>query len=266
MLNRWNIIFNIVVMLFWIYFWNSKDKKIFFNPYLNSIMGYTTKAVNYLRPLTGQLSMKYTALIAMFLLLVLRAFLRPLFYGGVSIGFLEWNISVDSIPIAIAFSFVVFIKFLIPFFALATLYVHDAEANCSPEESVLFVLANPFSYITRNARPVVLFVFVFLLLVIMNFVSPLYARANGYIQNEVGFNVVLMLISTLHELIGVLSMLYSFCIVLIVFSWISLFTGSTNLAGFSRSWLYFIMGPLKNVHLAIGPFDLTPLIFIFGLS
>ncbi|MDA3800304.1 MAG: hypothetical protein PF692_14655 [Kiritimatiellae bacterium] len=210
--------------------------------------------------------MKYTALIAMFLLLVLRAFLKPLFHGGVSIGFLEWNLSVNSIPIAVAFSFVVFIKFLIPFFALATLYVHDTEEKCTSEETVFFILAKPFSFLTRNTRPIVLFVFVFVLLVVMNFISPLYESANGYMQNKVGFNVVLMLISTLYELIGVLSMLYNFCIVLIIFSWISLFTGSPNLAAFSRSWLYFIMGPLKNVHLQIGPFDLTPLLFIFGLQ
>jgi len=265
MLNRWNMIFNILVLLFWLYFWSGRNKKIFFNPYLSSIMGFTSKAVNYLRPLTGSLPITYTALIAMFLMLVLRAFLGPLFEPHLNIGLLSWNIQTGSLPTSIACSFIIFLKFLIPLFALSTLYVHDKEEYCPSEESVFLFLAKPFSYLNRNIRPLVLLLFVILLLILMNFISPLHVISNGNMPIEVGGNIVLILVSALYQLIGVLNVMYQFCIFLIIFSWIALFTGSAQLASFSRSWLYFLMGPIKNMHLAIGPFDLTPLIFIFGI-
>jgi hypothetical protein len=229
-------------------------------------MGFTSKAINYLRPLTGHLPTTYTALIAMFLLLFLRAFLGPLFNPQLSIGLLSWNIHTVTIPTSIAFSFIVFLKFLIPFYTLSALYIHDKQDLGSSEESVILTFAKPFSLLNRNIRPVVLIISVFLLIILMNFISPLSETQNGYMQNEVGNNFALIFISALYELIGVLDFIYRFCIFLIIFSWIALFTGSANLAAFSRNWLYFLMGPLKNVHLAIGPFDLTPLIFIFGIN
>ena len=265
MANRWNMIFNIFVMLFWLYFWSGRNKKIFFNPYLSSIMGFTSNAVNYLRPLTGSLPITYTALITMFLLLVIRAFLGPLFEPQLTIGLLSWNIQTVGLPTSIACSFIIFMKFLIPFYALSTLYVHDKEEYCPPEESVFLFLAKPFSYLNRNLRPLILLLFVIVLLFLMNFISPLHVRSNGNMPIEVGENIVLIFVAALYQLIGVLNVIYQFCIFLIIFSWIALFTGSAQLASFSRNWLYFLMGPIKNMHLAIGPFDLTPLIFIFGI-
>ncbi len=265
MVNRWNMIFNIFIMLFWLYFWSSHNKKIFFNPYLSSVMGFTSKAVNYLRPLTGALPLAYTALIAMFLLLVLRAFLNPLFEPWLTIGLLSWNIRTVSLPTSIACSFIIFLKFLIPFYALSTLYVHDKDNHCLPEEEVFLFLSKPFSYLNRNLRPVVLLLFVIVLLILMNFISPLHANIPGYMPIEIGGNIALIFVSALYQLIGVLNVMYQFCIFLIIFSWIALFTGSTQLSTFSRSWLYFLMGPIRNMHLAIGPFDLTPLIFIIGI-
>ncbi len=53
---------------------------------------------------------------------------------------------------------------------------------------------------------------------------------------------------------------------LIIGSWVAMFTGAHGLMMFCRNWTDTLMGPLRRYPLRIGPLDLTPIVMIFLLE
>jgi uncharacterized protein YggT (Ycf19 family) len=48
--------------------------------------------------------------------------------------------------------------------------------------------------------------------------------------------------------------------------WIGMATNASNLGWMCAEWLDHLLGPLRRYPIRIGMFDLTPLVFFFGLG
>jgi uncharacterized protein YggT (Ycf19 family) len=73
-------------------------------------------------------------------------------------------------------------------------------------------------------------------------------------------------ISALACWVSVLPVLAWIVVILVIGSWLSLFSNSNRLALFCREWLDMFMGPLRNYPIRIGMLDLTPLVVIFAIQ
>jgi uncharacterized protein YggT (Ycf19 family) len=78
--------------------------------------------------------------------------------------------------------------------------------------------------------------------------------------------IVCSFLSALAAWTDVLHIIRSLMIVLIIGSWVSMFTQSHALMMFCRDWIDFIIGPLRRYPLRLGPIDLTPIVMIFALE
>ena len=128
------------------------------------------------------------------------------------------------------------------------------------------ILARPFSTVRAELRPLLLLAMGMLMAGALSLVD---ADAHGASPFEGSAPTAILFHFILSALAGwtnVLMVVHSFALLLIIGSWVSMFTASQPIAFFCREWLDFLMGPLRRYPIVIGTFNIMPLIFMFAIG
>ena len=72
-------------------------------------------------------------------------------------------------------------------------------------------------------------------------------------------------LSALIMWVSILPLIASLLTVVIIGSWIAMFSGSTSTMYVCNEWMTFLLGPLRRYPIRIGMLDLTPLIALLAL-
>lgn len=258
--GSWDTLYNILLFVFWFRIWTHDDRTVYFNHYLSQLNRLAEGAVNFLKPVFFGLSGRSISLIALSILLALRAASYP--HGALTQvdmgGFVAYSPDVSSVLSCLAFSALSLGLFLFKLWGLSLVYSWVPLSRSQPPAVVLRGMAMPFSRIQARLKPLVLVAFGCFLALMLRSLSD---NASAW---NVSFARLIAL--SLAEWVDVLLLARTLMILLIIGSWISMFAASPGIAVFCREWLEFFLGPLRRYPLRLGMFDLTPLIFFFALG
>ena len=269
-----DLIFNVILFLFWIRIWGRQDRLAFFNPYILALGRLPLAAINMLQPAFRRLPERVVAILIFVLLIVLRALAGPQDTGlwHITMGFASMSLPPEAGPGSyVLFSLLSFAAFLFRVWGLSILYL--AFASIPPAQqtgAALHFMSMPFTRINQTWRPAVLLgvgMVIGLLAVIglHTAITVIGVRASGPLiagdlSSRTFVQTFLMACSGWTDILLVMQ---QFMIIFIIGSIISMLTGSGSVSFLCREWIDFLLGPLRNYPLRIGMFDLTPWIFIF---
>jgi uncharacterized protein YggT (Ycf19 family) len=261
--NSWDTLFNILLLIFWFRIWERDDRSTTINPYIASLHRLSDAVVNFLRPVFFVLSPRMIAAVSLVFLIALRAFAAPREEGAweLILGFsnVVRQPTGDSVNSFLLFSLLSFALFLFKLWGLSLIFVRaDSGAQSENTTAALFQLARPFSDLRYEWRPGVLFVFGCLLVAAMDLVG-------GIEGGSAPYQPLRCAVLALACWVSILSVVIQIIFLLIIGSWVSLFTSAQNIMFFCKDWMDFFLGPMKNYPLRIGMLDLTPLAFMFLL-
>ena len=274
--GSWDTVFNILMLVFWVHAWMPESNQILFNPYLASVRRLASAIAGFLRPAFFGLSERGVAAIAFVLLLVLRAFAAPREHNAWVLRFgFEWRqpdiAGAADYVLYSALSFAIFIFML---WGVTLIFVRGrADTDSRHTTATLHNLAQPFTRLPYEWRPGILLVFGVAIGLLLNFsgqptnLSPFHGLNAAFTTEQV-FSARLILqcaISALSAWVEILAILVQAMIVLIIGSWVAMFTGSQTIMFFCREWLDLIMGPMRNYPIRIGMIDLSPIVMFFIL-
>jgi uncharacterized protein YggT (Ycf19 family) len=173
------------------------------------------------------------------------------------------------------FSMLSFGAFLFRLWGVSLLFTW-AGAGRSQEHTVsmLHYLSRPFSDIRIEWRPLVLTLYGAVLVVLLSrFGRPAPPELTMGLPGSLvwtggrvlssGIKTVIL---TLTAWVQLLPLLQSLMLLLIIGSWISMFTHSQSLAMLCRDWIHLLLGPLRGRPVRIGMFDLSPILFFFAIG
>lgn len=262
----WETLFNTLLLVFWFAAWNAADRATLFNPYLGPLH-------RWIDALTGRLGRlglhpgRGTAAGVFALLLLGRSALVAA--GGhwpVQMGFLGGALRGGSVFTALMYSPLSFCLFLFQVWSLSVIYVHTRRGvSFNNTSDALSSVSRPFTDVRPDLRPLVLMGFGMAIALVLQYTAGDLPQA-GSPNAVVALTLARAFVVTLAAWTSVLLLLRSILIVLIIASWVSMFTGTHALMAVSRDWLDFLLGPLRNLPLRIGMFDLTPIVMIFALD
>ena len=261
--NSWDTLFNILLLIFWFRIWAREDRNSTFNPYIASLQRLSDAVVNFLRPVFFVLSPRMIAIVSLIFLVALRAFAAPREDMGwrLVVGFQnEFRQPLgDSVNAFLLFSILSFGMFLFKLWGLSLIFVRSGSGMRSDNTTAAFYqLARPFSNLRYEWRPGVLFIFGCLLVAALDLVA-------GVEGGSVSFHALRCAILAMASWVSILSVVVQIVILLIIGSWVSMFTSAQNIMTFCREWMDFFLGPMRKFPLRIGMLDLTPIAFIFLL-
>jgi uncharacterized protein YggT (Ycf19 family) len=240
--------------------WSGNDRDVVFNVYLSPLTRMADRVVGYLRPAFGPTPPAVIAGLVIVFILALRALAAP--RGGhweVSLGF-ESATAGQGIVSAAAFSVLSYAAFLFKVWCVSLLYARAHGASgFSHAHGVLHHLARPFSGIRIDLRPLVLFVAGVVIAFTLNFFG-------GWPDNPAPSVALKLGISSLAGFVNAVEVVLSLLMLLIIGSWVSVFTGSRAIMSFCRDWIDLLMGPMRRYPVRIGMLDLSPLIFFFAVQ
>lgn len=273
--GTWDLVFNLLIFLFWFRVWNADDREVVFNPHLSPLGRFADAAVDFLRPVFFGLEGRLIALIALLFLIVLRAAAVPdRALWSLTLG-VERHVDTASIPSAILFSLLSFAVFLFKLWGLSLIYVRGPDGvGVDRTAAALHRLAKPFTDIRLELRPWCLLAAGMALVALIDragFPAPVRPRASPSLpvilhwQSGIPALAARLALLSLAGWVSVLSVLQSFMILLIIGSWAAMFTGSPGIMLFCREWMDLILGPLRRYPLRLGMFDLSPILFFIGL-
>lgn len=276
--DTWDTFFNILLLFFWFRLWSRDDRSLFFNPFLAGITRVTDSVFHFLRPAFLGLPARGVAVIAILLLLALRAFAAPRAPAGwlLRIGFELREPHTSQLISFLAFTLLSFAIFLFKLCGLSLLFLRpDSGTDGQRTTSAFHALTQPFTSIPFYLRPPALFVFGIAIGVAVNMAgqpanSPTDAALSAFGSlSPAGISPALIVrcaVSAVAGWVDVLALLVQLMIGLIIGSWVALFTGAPAVAGFCREWTDFLLGPMRRYPLQVGSLDLTPIIFIVLLN
>jgi len=255
--GRWDTLFNFLVLFFWFGIWNSGERNTFFNPFLAPLAKGLNWTVKFLAPVFPGLSPRAVFSVALVVLLAMRGLAAP--QNGVwilGIGFERANVDTNAMGYCLAFSALSFGIFVFKLWGLSLIYVRTAHgASATHTTGALYALARPFSDIRPEHRPWVLWLSGTVLALLLH-------RAGAIGPPVCGSLVMRAAISALAGWVNVLAVIQGLVILLIIGSWVSMFTGSHVLMFMCREWLDLLLGPLRRHPVRLGMLDLSPLVFL----
>ncbi len=272
----WDTFFNLFLLAFWFHLWTGSDFRLSYNPYLGTFRRLTNAVIAFLKPAFVVLSERAVALVAILMLLTLRAFAAPHTDSGwiLHVGF-EWRQpqegDMGSFLIFTLLSFAVFL-FRLWSFAIVFLRTDAHDAQQQPT-SALHALCEPFVRIPYLWRPPALLAFGMILVAALSLSGPP-THLSPYTQGLVVLPspsasptfIVGCLISAMRGWVEVLSLLVQMMLIFIIGSWVGLLTGTPAVSLACREWTDTLLGPLRRYPLRIGMIDLSPLIYIVVLG
>ena len=281
--TTWDTLINIIILLFWHRVWATDVRTAALNPHLASLQRFSNAILGFLKPAFFVLSERMIAVMAVIFLLLLRAFAAPReafdstsHYDGwrIYMGFEVHLPGADSTNTFFMFSVCSFVLFLFKLWGLSLIYVRrDTYVHAQNTTDTFYQLSRPFSSVRYEWRPGILFVIGILLVFLLHFIGPTLLfhsqGKQGLLHNHGTIDTILVLrcaVTALATWIDALSVLIQLIIVFIIGSWVGMFTGNQGVMFFCREWMDFLMGPLRKYPMRIGPVDLSPLVFIIGIS
>jgi len=273
--RTWDTLSNILLMIFWFRIWTGDDRSLHFNTYLAPLGKISESAVKFVRPVLFGLQSRMVAVVSLVFLIAFRA---VLFHGTSRSGNSPWLLGFGfeingtipgTLPAFMVFSVLSFAIFLFKVWGFSLIYVRGGTSSFSNTTNALYHVSRPFSDFDMRFRPFVLLGLGILLAVLLNVAGTRLYAPGSPIQSDPTSGLAAVLrysVSTIAEWVRLLVVLRSLIILLIIGSWVSMFTGSRGIAFFCRDWLDMLMGPLRRYPLRIGTLDLTPLIVILAIQ
>ncbi|MCE9615654.1 MAG: YggT family protein [Lentisphaerae bacterium] len=275
--STWDSLFNLLLLIFWIRVWTRDERETIFNPYLAASNRLTGAVLHFLRPAFFMMPERLVSLIAMLFILALRAFVAPRAESGwvLHLGF-EWRQAHEAgLTTFLTFTVISFAIFIFKIWGVSLLFLRDdSRTVLSHTYGALQAVSRPFVQVPYPLRPAILLVCGICLTIVLNLVGyP--TRLNPYLPPDAlagavpGLNATLVwraLISALSGWVEVFSAMIQTLVILILGSWIAMFTGSPSISHACRDWTDLLMGPMRRYPVRIGAFDLSPVVYIFILG
>lgn len=272
--STWDLLLNVLMMLFWFRIWMPEERDLYFNPHLSSLWRFSEQVILSLRSIFSRTPAPLIALAALLFLLVFRGLT---FYGLamrspdatwlLRLGFLENHLYPGNTGVVtfLAFSVLSFAIFLFSFWGVAVLYAGKKNSGFNHATETLYHLSRPFSLVATEARPLVLLLFGVLLGFLLNL--DVTGGSSSFLADNLTLaNLTKYTVSALQGWVKILVVVQMFMIVLIIGSWVSMFAASQELAFFCKDWIDLLLGPLRRFPLRLGPLDLTPIVFYFAIG
>jgi uncharacterized protein YggT (Ycf19 family) len=270
----WDTLFNMLMLLVWFRLWvDAGERQVVFNPHLAPLGRMADGIVGFVRSAFASVPPRVVAGLGVVLLVLLRALIVP--------GKADWRLSMgferiarlDGVAPAVLFSVLSFAAFLFRIWGVSLLYCRSHGAPSDRTSGALHCLSLPFTAIKPELRPFVLLLMGGVIVSLADVVgtAPTVPSAESMhvaIDWESPIPVVPLVQTIILSLAGwaqVLLLLQYVMIMLIIGSWVSLFTSSASLMMFCRDWTDMLLGPLRTHRVHIGAFDLSPLVFFIGL-
>jgi len=266
--STWDTFFNLVLLIFWFQVWNKGERRAYFNPFLASLAHLSNSAVSYVRPVFVGVRDNIIAAFIVAFLIVFRALLvsRGAIWG-IAIGFHMSRAVTSNLLGCVVFSVVSFGFFLFQIWAISLIYVQKRHPTAAshPVETI-DVLSRPFTDIPAHLRPVSLLAYGSVLVILLaRFGVPVTMSMQGALVPPLS-SMLQTPICALAAGVDMLLVLRGFLIVLIIGSWVSMFSMSPGVTNFCREWMDLMLGPFRRYPLRVGMIDLTPLVAIFAVQ
>jgi len=261
----WDTLFNLVLLLFWSALFTRDERELTGNPFLVNIDRLQRGTIGFIQPILPFLGRRMVALACLVFLVVFRGFALPAnAEWALQLGFTAARFQSGTVLTRLTFSVVSFALFLFKLWGISLIYVHRTrDAGFRPSSDALCKLARPFTDLKVPVRPAALLALGMLLAYAVSTIGrPLNPTAGTsvVVQGARSFTLALS------GWVAVLQIVQSCLLLMIIGSWVSMFTGSHGLAQFCREWIDLLIGPIRRYPLRIGMLDLTPLVFMIGLG
>jgi uncharacterized protein YggT (Ycf19 family) len=272
--STWDTLFNLLLVTFWFRVWTDEsDRNVHFNPYLAPVARLSRTVLHFLEPVFLGLRPRAVALIAMLVVITFRALVAPRQAEWILTLGLDRQPVVGSLPHILAFSAISFGCFLFRLWGISLLFTWvGAHRSQEHPVSMLHYLSRPFSDVRIGMRPLVLLVYGAVLILLLDqfgqpartaFGLPGALSWSGDAAVSSFFKLLILAIAAWVQLLPVLQ---SLMLMLIIGSWISMFTHSHGLAMLCRDWINVLLGPLRRYPIRIGMIDLSPIVFFFVIG
>lgn len=273
-----DLLFNMVVMLFWFRLWNRDPRMAALNPYLSGLVTFSQPVLDLFRALFRSWTGRNAALTTWLILILFRALALPSVNPN---GIQEaWALRVGfeaitpitcanrGLILFIVFSVLSFAIFLFQVWGFALLFLKGYRRGQPTDRATefLYAIARPFSDVRPQLRPWILLGYGTAVVAMMNL------TARGWVPELPGSVMDAALLSlrcavaAVAGAVDLLLVLQSLLIVLIIGSWVVVFTEVEALMIICKEWLDFLLGPFRRFPIHIGPVDLTPIIAFFALG
>ena len=267
-----DLLFNVVVMLFWVRLWNRKPTGLRSNPYLAKADSMTQPVLDIFQGHNRSASCTGTAFGLWLALILFRGMALP--WAGAErilqawvlrLGFetlLPVSVAFATLPTCILFSFFSFAVFLFKVWGLSMLLLAGLRGNgtSSPVAEFLHILSKPLSLFKPSWQPGILLGYGTMVILLMQLVQP--GMSHDLLAS---FSALLLYlaqngVSAAAGIVNLLMPLQSLLLILIIGSWVSMFGGGGTLTIRCQEWLEIILHPFRRLPLHLGPFDLTPIL------
>lgn len=273
-----DMIFNVLLLVFWFKLWTTPDdRNTFFNPYLSSIDRFADAAIRFLQPVFVGFNHKTIAALTLIFLIVFRGVVFVGMSGPENaswtliFGFMRRTPASNGILSYVSFSGLSFLVFLFKLWSITLLYMFIQQRNN-------YAFAHPTIFLQRLSLPLSSLRNEFTLLILITvgaFIGAALEIEGAPIQPTININVrhgsfilvaaALTLVS-LSALADILMTIANVMVLLIIGSFVATFTGNRSVMHFCSEWIDTLLGPLRTRKIAIGMFDLTPLIFLLAIT
>jgi uncharacterized protein YggT (Ycf19 family) len=252
---------NLVMVAFWYQIWRKNDSSDSYNPYIYGISRPAQQGIQFLRHALPVLSPRLISLLLLAFCIGFRALASQRSEWDLVFGFekVEPNASLMS---NLRMSIVSFAMFLFNIWGLSLMYVRaDRDVYSDHTKSALFLLSTPFVRLPAKWRPPALLLYGIL-------IACLLINWSTHSGPPLAGRVVIAhaIISSLMAWFDLLLVLVNLMVILIIGSWITMIAGTNEMGYFCKSWIDLIVGPLRRFPMIVGPLDLTPIVFMFGVS
>ena len=262
-----------VLLVFWFRIWTSNDRRVAFNPYLSPLGRVSEAVVNFMRPVFFSTPPRLIAAMSLAFLIVFRSMIFHSIAASsqvewiLNIGFEAHRIDVVNAVSCMIFSVLSFAIFLFNLWGLSLIYVWFKRGSSFDHTvDALYQLSRPFSDVRNELRPVILLAFGMILIF---FLSRLAGEMSPITVRRATSLLTLIVASGMSSLAGwvhVLPIIMNVLMMLIIGSWVSMFTSSHGIMLFCREWIDMLLGPARRYPIRIGMLDLTPIVFFLVIS
>ncbi len=272
--TTWDMLFNVLLLIFWVRLWPIRSREFYFNPYLSRLSSLTDKVFRFIEPVFFQAPARIVALGSLAFLIAFRCFLVK--GGGWTLGMGVFWITLRDPGFfgLVAFSFLSFAMFMLNLWTFAVVYLTFNNNSAPHARGAIRVITYPFSAIKAERRPVVLLVagmaIVFALDMLTNDFRGIAGGERVIIGDlstggpvQYALRLALISVSGILEIIVIVRTLM---FVLIIGSIMSVVAGSPNVAYVCNDWVELFLGVFRNYPLRLGMMDLTPIIFFIALD
>lgn len=269
-----DLLFNMVVMLFWMRAWESGRRMAMFNPYLAAVENFTQPVLDTLaRGLPGR-SARLAAGVCWLLLIVFRGIALPLANPETNRQMWQarWGFETfvpglyPAWPAAggLIFSLASFSVFMFQVWCLALIYT-TVKTPDRPAD-FLKALAEPWSSRPLGVRLAAILAGGTALTMLLNLGTVSVAGAPASVSPRPFWWLMRGLVNGLAGVADLLMVARSLMMILLIGSWVAMFGGGDMLMVICREWLDFLLGPFRRFHIQIAMLDLTPVIAFLALG